>query len=108
MWYGSNPRHEALQGEIMSRSESKPGSASLEIKLRVASLPHWMKPATVGEEADKCNQGTLRGARGQRVRTEGSGTLGDPRVNRGSRTAHSSGEAGNDRGAKGLNVNVQL
>jgi len=27
---------------------------------------------------------------------------------RGSRTAHSSEEAGNDRGAKGLNVNVQL
>ena len=26
----------------------------------------------------------------------------------GSRTAHSSGEAGNDRGVKGLNVNVQL
>jgi hypothetical protein len=26
----------------------------------------------------------------------------------GSRTAHSSEEAGNDRGAKGLNVNVQL
>jgi len=26
----------------------------------------------------------------------------------GSRTAHSSGEASNDRGAKGLNVNVQL
>ena len=26
----------------------------------------------------------------------------------GSRTAHSSGEAGNDRGAKGLNVEVQL
>jgi hypothetical protein len=28
--------------------------------------------------------------------------------NRGSRTAHSSEETSNDRGAKGLNVNVQL
>ena len=30
------------------------------------------------------------------------------KADRGSRTAHSSREAGNDRGAKGLNVNVQL
>jgi hypothetical protein len=52
VWNWSNPRHEALQGEIMSRSESEPGSASLEIKMRVASLPKRMKPATSGEEAD--------------------------------------------------------
>jgi hypothetical protein len=31
VWNWSNPRHEALQGEIMSRSESEPDSASLEI-----------------------------------------------------------------------------
>jgi hypothetical protein len=46
-----------LQGEIMSRSESKPGSASLEIKMRVASLPNRMKPATGGEEADEATIG---------------------------------------------------
>ena len=68
MWNRSNLRHEALQGEIMSRSESEPGSASLEIKKRVASFPNWMKPATHGEEADESSQGTLRGVRGQRVR----------------------------------------
>jgi hypothetical protein len=32
VWNRSNPRHEALQSEIMSRSESEPGSASLEKK----------------------------------------------------------------------------
>ena len=37
----------------MSRSESEPGSASLEIKMGVASLPDWMKPVIGGEEADE-------------------------------------------------------
>jgi len=53
VWNWSNLRHEALQGEIMSRSESEPGSASLEIKMRVASLPNRMKPAISGGEADE-------------------------------------------------------
>jgi hypothetical protein len=51
VWNGSNPHHEALQGKLMSRSESEPGSASLE-KMRVANLPNRLKPATNGEEAD--------------------------------------------------------
>ena len=74
MWNRSNLRHEALQGEIMSRSASEPGSASLETTLGVASLPNWMKPAIGGEEADEGNHRTLRGVRGRRVRKEGSGT----------------------------------
>jgi hypothetical protein len=74
VWNWSNPQHEALQGEIMSRSESEPGSASLEINERVASLPNRMKPDIGVEEADIGRHRTLRGVRGQRVMKEGPGT----------------------------------
>jgi len=42
------------------------------------------------------------------MRKEGAGTWEARMDTSGSRTAHSSGETGNDRGAKGLNVNEQL
>jgi hypothetical protein len=32
VWKWSNPRHEALQGKLASRSASEPGSASLAIE----------------------------------------------------------------------------
>src|SRR5207244_8349903 len=52
---------------------------------------------------------TLRGDWRQRVGIDQPRNLGGPQfVFCGRRTAHSSEEAGNDRGAKGLNVNVQL
>jgi hypothetical protein len=50
----------------------------------------------------------LRGGWGQRVGKDQPRNLGGPPNIGGRRTAHSSGEAGNDRGAKGLNVSVQL
>src|SRR5438876_5397784 len=107
VWNWSNPRHEALQGEFASRSESEHGSASLH-KVRVASLPKRMKPATDGGKRVNSHW-ALRGDRGRRVKTDKSRNLGDPRFFfRGSRTARSSREAGNDRGAKGLNVDEQL
>ena len=39
---------------------------------------------------------------------QGTWETRDARLHRGSWIAQSSGEAGNDRGAKGLNVDVQL
>jgi len=69
-----------------------------------------MKPDIDGEATGVGNHRTLRGGWGQRVRKEESRNLGDPHgfFSCGSRTAHSSEEASNDRGAKGLNVNAQL
>ena len=78
-----------------------------------------MKPVTGGEETGESIHRAFRGDRGQRAGTESSRDLGDPAVgdgklsrrstgihNRGSGRlgvgrAHSSEEAGNDRGAKG-------
>jgi hypothetical protein len=79
--------------------------------MRVANSPKTTKPATGGEETGVCNH-----------QTKTAGAIVDSahgKISRGTwearmvffygrRTAHSSGEAGNDRGAKGLNVNVQL
>jgi len=87
----------------MSRSKSEPIRPRYN-EMRVASLPATVKPATEGEATGACSQRTLRGDCGRRVGKEGLRNLGDPpRANGGgSRTARSSGEAGNDRGAKGL------
>ena len=75
----------------------------------VASLSKRIKPVTDGEATGECNRRALRGGWGRRVRKDKSRNLGYPRVFfRRSRTAHSSGEAGNDRGAKGLNGNMPL
>ena len=69
-----------------------------------------MKPATDDEETGKAVVGLsgaiVGGAWGQMDR--GTWETRDARNRRGSRTAHSSGEAGNDRGAKGLNRNMLL
>ena len=108
MWNWSNPRHEALQGKPTSRSASEPDSASLAY-VGAASLSVGMKPVTDDEATDNSSHRALRGGWGQRVGTDESRNLGGPHFFlSGSRTAHSSWEAGNDRGAKGLNVNAQL
>ena len=65
------------EGEGASRSASEPDSASLR-KSRVAKLPDWTKPRTVGEAADECSQRALRGGWGQRVPIDKFGNLRDP------------------------------
>jgi len=95
-----------------------------EAKLRAAAKANPVRPRYIKWEWPVCQNGwslspmagkrvnshrALRGVRGRRVKTDKPRNLGGPRNGcRGSRTAHSSGEAGNDRGAKGLNVNEQL
>ena len=104
----------------MSRSASEPDSASLCI-VRAAKLPYVMKPATGGEVRGESSHRALRGGWGQRMETDQQArNLGDPakwarivgtnvrgeritlgRLRWGVGPAHSSREAGNDRGAKG-------
>ena len=92
----------------MSRSESEPIRPRYTV--RVAKSPNTMKPVTGGEETGVCNHQTktagaiVDSAHGKISR----GTWEARCLFYGRRTAHSSGEAGNDRGAKGLNVDVQL
>ena len=94
----------------MSRSDSEPIRPRYN-KLRVAKSPMQMKPATddeeMGSKQSSDSPGRLWAARGDRWTKEPWETR-DARNGRGSRTAHSSGEAGNDRGAKGLNRNMLL
>ena len=106
----SNPVTKPREANIVSRSESEP------IRPRYTNA-EWpvsqerMKPATGGEETGVCSHRGLSGVVGDGARWKDQPrNLGGPRCGffDGSRTAHSSGEAGNDRGAKGLNVNVQL
>jgi hypothetical protein len=102
----------------VSRSASEPDSASLR-ELRAAKLPYERKPATGGEGRGESSHWALRGGWGRRVGTDQSRNLGDPAewtaeagqrlrgmhnleaARSGVGPAHSSEEAGNDRGAKG-------
>jgi hypothetical protein len=97
---------EALQGERMSRSASEPDSASLrQWKWPVRRM--WMKPAIDGEKQREHATIGLSGVIGDGACGKiGRGTWETRVFFRGSRTAHSSGEASNDRGAKGLNGNA--
>ncbi len=114
----SNPNSEALSGERVSRSESKPVSASLH-KVEAANLPDKVKPVIDGEETSVGTHQASRGESGQRARIDRSRNLGDP-AGLGSDPqghggihnpmsppcpgvggARSSGEAANHRGAKG-------
>ncbi len=61
----------------MSRSASEPDSASLR-KVRAASLPYAMKPATGGEAMGASSRRALRGGWGRRMGTDQSRNLGDP------------------------------
>ena len=118
----SDPPSEAWQSESVSRSVSEPDSASL-CELRAAKLPYGMKPATGGEVRGESNRRALRGGWGQRMeKDQQARNLGDPAkwtrfflgtnapgeyltlggLRWGVGPAHISGEAGNDRGAKGL------
>ena len=82
----------------------------------MAKLPYVMKPATAGEAMGASSQRTLRGGWGRRVGKDQLSNLGDPAewsaqagerprgmhnpgaARSGVGPAHSSGEAGNDRG----------
>jgi len=92
----------------MSRSKSELDSASLRVGSGQSvglrrSLPSMAK------KRENSSHRTLRGDWRWRVGIDQPRNLGGPQfILCGRRTAHSSGEAGNDRGAKGLNVNVQL
>ena len=109
------------EGEPVSRSASEPDSASLP-EVRAASLPYVMKPDAGGEAMGKSSHRALRGGWGRRMEKDQSRNLGDPAgrsrsfggagqrprgmhnlgaASPGVGPAHSSGEAGNDRGAKG-------
>jgi hypothetical protein len=103
----------------VSRSESEPKSASLLKNVGAAILPKKVKPAMDGGATSVETPPALRGESGQRAETDRSRNLGGP-VEQGREPqaggginnataplcpgvgeAHSSGEAGNDRGAKG-------
>ena len=63
----------------MSRSESKPVSASLHKTVGTASLPEKVKPDMSGIEImSEGSQTVLRGDSGQRAETDRSRNLGDP------------------------------
>jgi transposase InsO family protein len=73
----SDATGEASGGEPASRSASEPVSTSLH-KVKVASLPDVLKPATGGEVTGVSNRRAFRGERGQRAGTERPRNLGDP------------------------------
>ena len=92
----------------MSRSASEPDSASLrQWEWPVRRI--WMKPAIDGESNGRTQPSDFPGWLGTARADRSAEEPGRPAFCFcGRRTAHSSGEAGNDRGAKGLNVSVQL
>ena len=71
MWFRLNKRSEeewpSSNGEDMSPNESKPASASLHYKRRLANLPEMAKPDTNGEVKSICIHWTDRGDWGERV-----------------------------------------
>src|SRR2546422_1981109 len=73
----SNCRAEAPWSEPVSRSASKPESASLN-QMRTARLPEELKPDIRCEETFESSAGVLRGERGQRAGKVRLGRLGDP------------------------------
>src|SRR2546422_6584812 len=73
----SNCRAEAPWSEPVSRSASKPESASLN-QMRTARLPEELKPEIRCEETFESSAGVLRGERGQRAGKVRLGRLGDP------------------------------
>ncbi len=63
--------------ECVSPNESESVSASLR-KVSVVILPDWVKPATYGEETNKCIRKALRGDREERAQKDAQRNLGDP------------------------------
>lgn len=92
----------------MSRSESEPDSASLrQRKWPVCQI--MTKPDIDGEATGKSSHRTFRGGWGRRVWDRSAEEPGRPAVFfAGVGQPIVAGKRGNDRGAKGLSVNVQL
>ena len=75
----SNPQGEARLDELASRNTCELDSASLH-KVGMAMLPDQLKPVAIDEETFMCNQWIPRGDWRQRVRTEKSRDLRDPKI----------------------------
>jgi hypothetical protein len=81
----------------VSRNASKPDSASLR-KVKAASLPEMVKPATGDEITGAVHGRAFRGSWGQRAGKDSLRKLGDPAVRERQRNQRSAGIHNRDNG----------